>query len=359
MVLTSVAHAARLGCLAAGALIVGAPLAAQTEIPAQEGQPWRSPVSEFVAPPVIEGHARTDVTRFDEDGYNVAANYNAADGAGRISVYVYRAGVPDLPIWADRAATGMLSNARLDYDLDRTVIRTFTPGNGAGVDSGWLLTVPVGVPEYTSSGLAIFGYDGWLVKLRITSTTLDANQLADQMERVAQGLQVARATTAGAPFATIEDCADPLKFGKEAKLVRLDMVGSILLGAVLSAAQEKKEEQSSAAREPAVWCRHPSSTAQYGIYQSDRIDKGYLVALGDSGTSATVQEIRADELLKPSRMFIVRVSDGVTDEVAQPFARMPTPGQTVGAALRAPRVFSADVRPGGDGERVISVPGGE
>jgi hypothetical protein len=338
--------------VAAGLLACTTAVSAQEQVPVEVDVSWQHPHVDIALPATLAGFTRIDLVRYDEDQYNLAATFTEAASGTTATVYIYRAGVPDVTIWADRAATGMLSSYRLgEVDLEATRFGAFTPPDGSGADSGFRIVAPLSGRANTATGLAILNHDGWLVKLRMTSRRLDIDALEARIGEFVDALPLGPAKTPAPAFAAIEDCPSRLKLKKAAKLMQLDMMGTILLGGALAAAhKERTDHQGKGIR----WCRESLGDG-FAVYRPDGAEKTYAIALGDAGITASVNAFDMAGLMQPSRGYLVRVSDGVTEEILPPFDRLPKPEQVVGIVGRVGAVTSFDVRPGSEGKQTINV----
>ena len=337
------------------------PLAAQEQAPpARPAATWSHDRSGLTLQAVVEGFSRGDSKQYDDDGYNIGIAFREPESGTWADLFVYRAAPASVAVWGDRAAAGMFANPILgDVDVGAVSIMRFTPPNGAGTNSGLRIVTPT-KGDLASSGLALWLHDGWLVKLRMSSKTLDAATLEARMVRFIGAVTLPAAARPAPAFAEIRDCAAPMKPGKKAKLVQLDMMGSIMIGGLLGVMNDEKLEDAadagaSGAPEP-KWCRDAGSQPQYGIYRREDGVEGYLIALGDTGTSLAIAGYDAGPLMKPSKGFLVTQSDGVTEQVYPPFDKLPTPQQALGLPGNIGPVFTAGLL-GENKGTTIRVPG--
>lgn len=346
-----------------GALaLAAAPALAQDDAPArsgfvepgQEAPPaWKHEPSGLALPPAIAGFARGKITRFDEEGRNVAIAFRGTDDTFA-TLYVYRAGVPSVAIWSDRAASVMLSNSKLgEVDPDTLIIAPFSPPAGAGADSGVRISAGFRGEGAGATGLSLHVHDGWLVKLRMTSRSLSAAGLDARIAALVGALDLPRASETAPLYAAIEECENRLDAEKPAKLVALDTTANILIGGIIGSL---RDERAGAWSDPdARWCRDAASRREYGIYRSSSSRNSYLLAYGDSGTSLFAARYNMVSLIKPSRLFLAVQSDGTREVVYPPFDRLPTPAQMAGLPGNLAPVMSFDLRPGADGAATIHV----
>lgn len=335
--------------------------ASAQEAQAPVSSSWSHDLSGLVLPASLAGLTRGESRQFDDNGNNVTVSFHEEASGTVADLYVYRAAPASVQIWADRAASSMFANSKLgNVDVAAVKVFVFTPPNGAGENSGLQVIAPV-KGELTASGLAIYAHDGWLVKLRMSSSSLDAASLEARMAEFVAGMKLPVAVRPAPQLVDIADCQTPLKSDKNAKLVRLDMMGTILLGGVIGVANDKRTEKSeSRAADLAVdpaWCRDAASRSEYGVYRRGNEDDAYLVAVSDSGTSLTIGRYNMAGLMKPSRGFLVTQSDGVTELVYPPFDRMPQPEQVIGLPGNVSPVSSVSLSPvDGKRKQTIMVP---
>lgn len=324
----------------------------QAPIEIEGNSGYLHPHLEFTVPQQLAGFVMTEAVTFDDDQFNVAMQLQDDSEAATATLYIYRTGLEDLRVWADRATTVMLSNPQLGtVDIDGIDMGNFTPPGGGGPDSGFLLVAPLEGKAVTSTGLAIFMHDGWLVKLRMSSHSLTPSALRPRIAQLIAALDLPGVEQQRPVFRTMEDCPDNLAFKREAKMLRLDTVGSLLFGTIFSAAKEEEPIKRTA---PNVACRE-GLTDSYGVYRFDEADDSYAVAFGDAGISASINKFDASGLFKPSKGFVVQLSDGVTLSVYPPFDRLPTPAQAYSILDQIRPQVTVDVRPGGDGGSTINV----
>ena len=339
------------------ALLVGgtlaSPLAAQAPLDRPEPT-WSHDLSGLTLPMILAGFERGQSKQYDDQGYNIGVSFRDEASGSWADLFIYKAAPASVAVWGDRAAAGMFANPMLgDVDLATVTIARFTPPNGAGDDSGLMIVAPV-TGDLTASGLAIYVHDGWLVKLRMSSRTLDVATLETRMAELVAAIAMPAANRPAPAFTEIADCATPLKSGKKARIMQLDMMGTIMLGGTLGAVHDKKLEEASAdsGAAPSLWCRDAASETRYGIYRHEGSNDSYLIGIGDTGTSLSVGRYDLGPLIKPSRGFLVTQSDGVTEQIYPPFDRLPAPEQVLGLPGNIGPVFSAGLLPGNTGTTI-------
>lgn len=344
------------------ALLTGAFIASLWAVPATAQAPdaseitgtWAHSLSSLKIPANSGSFVRREITRYDEDGYNVSVGLVDPDTKTIATIYVFRTGLESVPVWIDRASTVMLSNPALGALSDKAIITgNFDAPNNAGLNSGHRVVASLSKGDFISTGVAMFNHDGWLLKIRMSSQSLDQAELDTALIGMIADLDMADAASTAPAFVPVEDCADALSIRKKAKISRPDMMASILLGTTLSAAEEQRAKDEPG--QPPIWCRDAATVRQYGIYRPGGNDDTYTIALGDAGISASLMKYNFGELISPSRGYLMSVSDGVTKRIFPPFNRIPKPDQALDALNKYGPVTSIDIRPGGDGGTQINV----
>ena len=343
--------------LAAASLCVGALSQPGFAQELQEPQSvWEHELSGLRLAEQIGSFTRGESNYFDAEGYNIGIKFFDNEQGTWADVYVYRAGDPSVAMWGDRAMTAMLTGETRQFIKDGGVTRVaFTPPNGAGEQSGVRVVAELN-GDISSTGLALYAHDGWLIKVRMTSYEHDGAALHAQMETLVNGLELPTATQQAPQFSAIRQCEDEIKYKRNARLVQLDMMANILVPTMLSTAREKAAEEP---RPTPNWCRDASSVREYAIYRNSQSDDSYTLALGDSGTSISVSRFDFGELISPSRGFLVTQSNGVTEVLYPPLTKLPRPAIVAGLQGNVSPISSFDLRPGGEGGQTIMVPSGE
>lgn len=348
-----------LACSALAAGISTASAVAQTQIPVETDATFRTELMPLGFAPDIAGFTRTEVVGYDQEQFDVAANFNHAETSTFATLFVYRAGIEDPRIWGDRAETVMLASKSLgEIDHERIVRGTFTPPNGSGEESGLRLAVSLDESDWVSSGLSLFMHDGWLIKVRMSSRTLERDQLLVRMDEFTRALVMERASEVFPAFTPVQDCEKELSFKREAKLVRLDMMGSLIYGAAFKAVEEKQQGNTGDPASRPVACRAQLGES-YAVYVHGTDEESYMMALGDAGISASIARYDMDKLMTPGRGYAVILANGVEKEILPPFDRLPRPEQVLAIIGKVGPVVTVDTRPGSDGGTTISVPTGK
>lgn len=287
-----------LACALGFAVHASAPAYAQVsqELSVPKDARWKHGPSAIKLEPVLAGLQLYKITSTAPMELDIQARYDAPDQSTFATVYIFRPGGGDLAVWFDRATASITGSDRW------LIASTFESGSftppGSELASGLRAIYALQQGTYKSTGLAMLALDGWVAKIRITSSTLNAAELKalanDFIGQIGWPESVRKAS-ASSPVA---DCAKPLVFGKPARPARRskdNALANALVSALMNSPDLEKED--GAVVRTLVYCRD-SVLGIHGIYRAEGQADGYLLALGDSGRAAAVQP--AMGLLNPS-----------------------------------------------------------
>lgn len=322
-------------CSAALALLT---LAAGQAAPAQQAAPqprslevpatasWQHAATQIILPSESAGLRRGTIHDFTADELDIVADYgNEAEGLGA-TVYLFRTSAPDAALWFDRALTAI--RLRPGWGLADTPLSTVAPfvRPGGSVSSGLRTAFDVGTPEVRSTAVALAPLGDFLVKVRMSSTRLDAAALDAQLTRFLEGLRWPSPSADETTAVPIVDCPEPLRL-RQARVVRddsADVLMNLLTGIVMERAEGP----------PPVYCREPGADLQHGVYRPDASRNAYLIALGDSGIALSVSSgVEIEGVGGNSRRFSMRLLDRNAMSALPSFNRLPPPEQALAVAF--------------------------
>ncbi|WP_226635515.1 hypothetical protein [Novosphingobium profundi] len=316
---------------------------------------WHHAQTKFVFAPQVSRFERIAMKDYGNAELDVTAAYSDGATQTEATVYLFHAGLADASVWHDRILAFIERGELGTLDTSQTRTSTFTPPSGqpsAGIRS----VGPLSGTSAKSTGIAIYPFADWLLAVRMTSHSLDPDALDVRLSTFVEELSAPRAPI-GAPKAyPILACTKPLP-NKAAKFYKPTMMDA-LLGATINLTN-KDETYDSGALPPkdADWCRDPSSTSEYGVYRSKGTRSSYIVAVGDSGTTASVgRETLSGAIsgsLSPSFQMTVRTVDHA---YAFPrFTRLPAVSQVVAQIYKGQPISSATR---GSPDTTITLPSG-
>lgn len=323
----------RIATIAAAALLLAAaaPALAQPqprmlEVPATAS--WKHAATGMILPPRAAGLSRGGVVDRTAAELDVSADYGGEDGL-TTTVYLFRTPLPDPAVWTDRALAAIV--LRPGFGLDPNTVPAAIPFRrpGAAAASGLRSTVKLNGSGLTSTALALAPLQGWLVKVRMTSASLDAAALDARMTAFLEALRWPAEPKPAAAAIPVADCPDSLAF-KKAKVVRDDM-SDVLMNALTGVVEMQQVEEGKA--EPAVYCREPGPLKPYGVYRPNRSRQSYVIALGDAGTALRLAPSLGELLGRGGNRVAMTLMEHDRTSVLPSFNRLPSPEQAMAVAF--------------------------
>jgi hypothetical protein len=293
------------------------------EVPATAS--WQHAATGMILPPVSARFVRQDVS--DNSGgaeLDVAATYQDSTTGTVATVYVFRTMLPDAPLWFDRALDAIL--LRPNYkraDASPPAVTAFTPPKASRA-SGLRTSVALVPTPLRSTALAVAPVGGWLVKVRMSSESLDAAALDARLSAFIDELRwpaEAKAPKAAAPIAP---CATPLRF-KKAKIVHDDLaqvlINSVTGGLALEAAEDSGPT--------AVYCREPGLAPERAVYRPSEAANSYAIAMDDAGTILQLAPALTIKGIGSGGKVSMTLMHRQTSDMLPSFNRLPSPDQAV------------------------------
>lgn len=308
--------------LAAIATVWGAiPAAAQgTPVAVEAGVDWVHGPSGIVVPVEIEGFARGEARDLTTSLHDVIIQYGRPDDDTFATLYIYRTGYRDLSVWFNQAYRSMRNNPVVGLragDERRPDLVALTGDDTP--DTGIVAFDIDG--DYRTTGLGLTERNGWLVKVRISSGTLDREQNRALIRSFLAGLALPERVGDAALPAELADCAEHVPDAAAEPVTspapETAVFGPMMIGIVIS------EARSGA-------CFDAELAPLIGVYHPQGQLAPYIVALGDSGKAAYVTPLPA-ELAGDAWIVVLLVADrGI---VAGYFETRPSPQQAADAAM--------------------------
>lgn len=260
-----------------------------TAIKTDSDKDWEHKGSGIVLPAMIDGVARRDVRQLGDTQTDIMITYQDQATSTTTSIYIFHAAVPSVPLWFDTARFAMTSQnyfGTLTPLVDEAPL--MLPGSDRPVGLRSVFTP--GVPNFTSTGVAMAGAKGWIVKIRMSSSKLGAEALDARIGSTMAALNLP-APSADTPMAAIKPCASALSFSGTANKVKADTADALLgglLGAFSGPVAAKDGEKSLIDPTPtAVYCRDPGAN-DFPVYRADESTSSYVMVMGDAGRAVTV-----------------------------------------------------------------------
>jgi hypothetical protein len=333
------------------------PLAAQQAKPLQLDMTngWTHEQSGLVFPKEMGALPFLSATEFAEKGWNVALQYSRGNQADSVSVYVYQAAVQDIGLLFAESRRSIEGRKQLYTSTSPLApVAAFTPP-GQKSASGLRIVYNTG-GAYKSTALAIvpMGRD-WVVKFRISSTTLSAAELDARLtDTIAMlGWPADKRVDTSAQAAV--QCINQLPEFSEA--TELKSSGAYALESATSALTifKKMEEEKGHRPISPRYCRDKDDGTPFAVYRPDDVQDRYMISLGDSGKAVFVEpdpsrkmRIAKGESSAANAYAVSVVLPGYIDFYPS-FDRMPSPEQAM-KIVNSTKRLSRTSRNDGDAE---------
>jgi hypothetical protein len=273
--------------LMAASLALASPASGQMrllDVPNDKG--WQHAQTGIILTSKLGAFQRAKLSDNGTSELDISATYYGPNQVDTASIFLYRPGVANLPIWFDRSHHAMMVNPGIKAGSALGPIVRFAPP-GSSVESGLRVAYALKDTDRGGTGLAMVPFGDWLLAIRLSSPSMSAAEvdatLLDLLSKIRWPSQ--RSTEQAA--VPITSCTNTLKTRK-AKLIKPDLAQA-LIGATLSnLAEEKAKAQPARSSRQPVFCRDGASRLEYSVYRSDMAPDGYLLAIGDAGISASV-----------------------------------------------------------------------
>ena len=289
---------------------------------------WQHAATGMTLPPRIAGFGRGAITDSGSDELDVYTQYDTSDGAASATVYIYRTDLPDVALWFDRAVETLVASDRFGIERAAMPLPSAFARPGDSRPTGLRTALPA-AREWRSTGVAIAPLGEWLVKVRMSSSVLDAAALDKRMEALIAGMRWPAAAPAAREVRPVSACAQALTF-KRAKVVKPDMT-NVLLSLVGSAAAAEGKEPLP------TYCRDPANAGPHGVYRPNSSTNSYVIAFNDAGIALEVAPAMTLEGLgSGGKSWSMTLLDRGTRSALLSFNRLPAPEQALSVAFGNP-----------------------
>ncbi len=340
----------RFGIAVLLAALTAAPaLAAQTTpIVIEQGKDWKHKETGIEFPAKAAEFDRGEAFDFGKTGSDIAIQYREKSNGTLATVYYFRAGLPDVSIWAERVEATVLGREDYYGSFDKAGRRwaRFTPATG-GENSAIRFAYPLRSKGSSATGAAFAQRGDWLIGVRMTSETLTAEQIESRLAALLAGLPLKPAAELPGPAYAIQPCVSnlTLKAAKPADGGKDNLVfGSALMNSIIPDVAESK---GSAPSKPMVFCRDGASVPNGAVYRPDGSNDSYVLAFGDGGVVVTAAPDPASVLLgegKPQLALTLITNDRLVGY--RPFKSLPTPDQAMQMLDKGPATYARSRLPG-------------
>ena len=336
-----------------------APLAAQQAKPLQLDMTnvWTHEQSGLVFPKEMGALPFLSATQFADGGWDLSLQYSPAELTDTVSIYVYQAAVQDIGLLFSESRTSLENRKQVYSSVSPlTPVSAFTPP-GQNTASGLRIAYNT-EGAYKSTALAIAPMGGdWVVKFRVSSTTLSAAELDIRLTDAIQMMGWPVDNRRHPEAIEAQSCSSSLPPFKKAERVKADggnaMLNALFASAISAGSAEPEVDETVASR----YCRDQNMQFPFSIYRPDNAVNRYVISLGDSGRAVFVEpdlasQIMAESDAKKGANYTIRmVVPGLVDTYPS-HDRMPSPEQAVSIIETLP--LASSVSRSGD-DKTISL----
>lgn len=264
-------------------LLLALPAAAQTEIQVPANAGWKHEATGTIFRSKLSGIPRTSIKDNSDTELDVSVHYGDADTT--LTIFLFRPVLASVPIWFDRSETQIGLGDTFGGVSPLGDIRAFALPQGKTPGGMRRVYVP-GKREIKSTGLAVLPLGEWLLKIRITSNSLDPAALDAKLDEVIQAIGWPAGAADPVAAAPVPACTSQLAYARKAKLRKPSMTDALLGATLLGVAADKAEKGEKAT--PVDWCREGEANQRYGVYRAKGSRDAYTLAMGDAGRTISV-----------------------------------------------------------------------
>lgn len=318
-----------MGCRGALALMILT--LGSTQVQAQAVDPmrqtedsWHHRGSGITMPAIIDGMRRGEQRDLSRGGeFDVTTQYGTPDEP--VTVYIYRSAYPNVALWFERTRRAMNANLR-SGEIDAAP-RSFALAGGAPNGLREEFDLPTG-GRFRSTAVAMAQVGEWIVKVRITSASLDRAAITSRMDALLAAMRLPEERSAPHPLLLPQACSDNLSL--DFRPVRGDREADAAAAAEAGATEFAEARGfGGLAAEPLDWCRSTGPLDAHGATYRRRDGSAWVVLLGDSGIAVTGRPTRSGD----SEGAATFASTPSWTRVAGVYESLPSPEQAVDPAV--------------------------
>ena len=298
---------------------------AQTAAPAgQTEEAWHHRGSGITVPATIDGMRRGEQRDLSRGGeFDVTTQFGTSDEP--VTVYIYRSAYPNVALWFERTRRAMNENLR-SQEIDAAP-RSFALAGGAPNGLREEFELPAG-GRFRSTAVAMAQTGEWIVKVRITSRSLDRAAIAARMDALLAAMRRPDGRPEPHPLLLPPPCPDSLSL--DFRPVRGDREAELAAAAVAGATEFAEARGSGGlAAEPSQWCRATGPLDAFGSTYRHRDGSAWVVLLGDSGIAVTGRSTGSADASGAATF----ASTPSWTRIAEVYESLPSPEQAVEPAV--------------------------
>lgn len=274
--------------LVIGALALSTPLSAQTVIPLDRGDSF-SHMRTGITLPARIGDLRLDrIIDFGDSQFDISGNYLSRDQDVMATVYLYRAGFPDISVNFDVVMEGISGREGFSpAQKARVVPEAFIPRGHTVADALRMTWDVASGGEFETGGVALVPHGEWIIKLRVSSNRHDPAELLTYFDELSGALDLGEPEYPAPAAAMVKACTTDLAT-TDALLVDAGMEDVAPYALFLDIAVTAQTEDGSAELlEPPAYCRDTDYSGQM-VYRPNGRTDAYVILLNDAGNVVSV-----------------------------------------------------------------------
>ncbi len=289
------------------ALALAAPSAARAQAPAAPADPprWTHMASGATFPRGFDGTSLTE-TRDLGNGWDSVLVYSGeGDAVESITIYLFRAALPDARLWFDRALHIVARDIPLA--IFEAGPDTPFPAFGAVAPNGIYRVYRTDRPgPFRTTALAVAQAGPWLAKIRYSSASLDAETMAGRIAALADAIRFPGTTAPSALSAPVADCTrTPVDGSGRPAVWNEASLAAATVGA-MAMFRTIRQPLGDAAGD---WCRDAGFPAERATLLRRIEDQhDWILLPGDAGTAIAAVSDGEAELPGGPRSVVVAVS---------------------------------------------------
>jgi len=342
----------RLFAAIALALSAAAPgLAQAPAAPAAEGDRWIHQRSGASLPRSLGGQTITE-SRDLGNPYNSVAVYSGPGSAVEsTTIYIFRTAIPDARLWFDRALPSVARNIPLAI-FEAGPAEQFAAFAAPAPNGLYRIYTTSQQGPFRSTAIAVAQAGEWIVKIRLSSATLDRAAMAARIVALTDAIRFPAATVRAALSAPIADCARPAADGTGRPIALDEEVMALGLGGGLILQQRARQPLGS---NEAGWCRDPAVAAEAGTLLRHGEGHWWIALIGDAGIAISALAGPAVGLPEDRHAIVYAISPAFLRGTAA-FDAMPSTIAALQAgaptlAGRSEGLFEIQIGPGSEPQR--------
>lgn len=290
-----------IGMALALSLAAASPVGAKRMLDVLPSMAWHHSRTGLVLPPYLGSLPRNELGDLGTEEVDLFAQYRGDEGTVA-TIYVFHPGLDSVPIWFDRAQA--VIRARPEFGTPGGAPPQVFAVRPGAPEAGLRVTYAMTGGNVRSTAAAVVPVEDWLVVVRLSSSKLEAPALESELTAILNGIGWP-ADKLDAPAAKPVKPCDAAPSFRKAKLLKPDMAQA-LMGAITGAVADEDKGKHA----PPVYCRaQQAADGNWGVYQVEGSDGGYVLALEDAGRAIGVQPSLAALINKSKPAFTVTLMD--------------------------------------------------